>query len=53
MSRYIKGERQPDFEIVANMATALNTTTDYLLELQLHKLQWGTILWSKFNQIKL
>lgn len=31
MSRYIKGERQPDFEIVANMATALNTTTDYLL----------------------
>lgn len=31
MSRYIKGERQPDVEIVANMATALNTTTDYLL----------------------
>lgn len=31
MSRYLNGERQPDFEIVANMATALNTTTDYLL----------------------
>ncbi|MCR4594168.1 MAG: helix-turn-helix domain-containing protein [Clostridiales bacterium] len=32
MSRYLKNEREPKIEVVANMATALNTTTDYLIE---------------------
>lgn len=31
MSRYIRGDRTPKGPVVANMATALNTTTDYLL----------------------
>lgn len=31
MSRYIKNEREPKAAIVANIATALHTTTDYLL----------------------
>ena len=31
MSRYIKGNRVPKGPIIANIATALHTTTDYLL----------------------
>ena len=31
MSRYIKGDRVPKGPILANIAKALNTTTDYLL----------------------
>ena len=31
LSKYLKNEREPKMEIIANMATALNTTTDYLL----------------------
>ena len=31
MSRYLKDEREPKMEVIANMATALNTTTDYLI----------------------
>ena len=31
MSRYIGGNRQPRRETLANMATALHTTSDYLL----------------------
>ena len=31
LSRYLKDEREPKMEVIANMATALNTTTDYLL----------------------
>ena len=31
MCRYIKNEREPRIEVVANMATALNTTVDYLI----------------------
>ena len=31
MSRYMRGERQPRAEAVANMATALGVTSDYLL----------------------
>ena len=31
MSRYISNERMPKAEILANMATALRTTSDYLL----------------------
>lgn len=31
LCRYLNDEREPKMEIVANMATALNTTTDYLL----------------------
>ena len=31
LSRYLKDEREPKMETIANIATALNTTTDYLL----------------------
>lgn len=31
MCRYIKNEREPKIEVVANMATALNTTVEYLI----------------------
>ncbi len=31
MSRYLKGDRQPRADVVANMATALHTTSDALL----------------------
>ena len=31
LSRYMTGERFPKSDILANIATALNTTTDYLL----------------------
>ncbi len=31
MSRYMSGDRIPSGDIVANMATALKTTSDYLL----------------------
>lgn len=31
MSRYVKGERMPRMNTVANIATALHTTSDYLL----------------------
>lgn len=31
MSRYIKGDRVPKGPIIANIAVALHTTTDYLL----------------------
>lgn len=31
MSRYLKNEREPKMEVVANLATALDTTTDYLI----------------------
>ena len=31
MSRYIKGDRVPKGPVIANIATTLHTTTDYLL----------------------
>lgn len=31
MCRYLKNERKPKIEVVANMATALNTTVEYLI----------------------
>lgn len=31
MSRYVKGERMPRMNTVANIATALQTTSDFLL----------------------
>ena len=31
MSRYINNEREPKAEVIANIATALNTTSDYLI----------------------
>ena len=31
LSRYISGEREPKPEMIANIATALQTTSDYLL----------------------
>ena len=29
LSRYLSDDREPKMEVIANMATALNTTTDY------------------------
>lgn len=34
MSRYISGDRDPKAEVLANIATALHTTTDYLLGIE-------------------
>ena len=31
MSRYLKGDREPKIDTIANLATALNTTSDYLI----------------------
>ena len=31
MSKYLKNERRPRIEVVANLATALNTTSDFLI----------------------
>lgn len=33
LSRYISGDREPKPEMIANIATALQTTSDYLLGL--------------------
>lgn len=32
MSRYLKDERVPKADVIANLATALNTTSDYLIK---------------------
>ena len=34
LSRYISGDRDPKPEVLANMATALHTTSDYLLGIE-------------------
>ncbi len=34
MSRYISGDREPRPETIANIATALRTTSDYLLGIE-------------------
>lgn len=34
MSRYISGDRDPKPEVIANIATALHTTSDYLLGIE-------------------
>lgn len=34
ISRYISGEREPKPETLANIATALNTTSDFLLGIE-------------------
>lgn len=31
MCRYVRNEREPKLEVVANLATALHTTADYLI----------------------
>lgn len=34
ISRYISGEREPKPDVLANIATALHTTSDYLLGIE-------------------
>lgn len=34
LSRYISGDREPKAETLANIATALHTTSDYLLDIE-------------------
>ena len=34
LSRYIAGEREPKADMLANIATALSTTSDYLLGIE-------------------
>ena len=43
LSRYINNERQPKAEILANIATALNTTSDYLINGKTEKLDFAEI----------
>ena len=34
MSRYISGDREPKLDVLANIATALHTTSDFLLGIE-------------------
>lgn len=34
LSRYVSGDREPKAEMLANIATALNTTSDFLLGIE-------------------
>ena len=34
LSRYVSGDREPKAEVLANIATALGTTSDYLLGIE-------------------
>lgn len=34
LSRYVNGEREPKADMLANIATALNTTSDFLLGIE-------------------
>ncbi len=34
LSRYISGDREPKADMIANIATALSTTSDYLLGIE-------------------
>ncbi len=34
LSRYVSGSREPKADMLANIATALNTTSDYLLGIE-------------------
>ena len=34
MSRYVSGDREPKPDVLANIATALHTTSDYLLGIE-------------------
>lgn len=40
MSRYINGTREPKPDVIANMATALHTTSDYLLGIKNDDLEY-------------
>ena len=43
LSRYINNERQPKVEILANIATALNTTSDFLINGQTEEIDFADI----------
>lgn len=43
ISRYIAGTREPDSKTIANIATALNVTSDYLLGLEGEEYNYGQV----------
>ena len=43
LSRYINNERQPKAEILANIATALNTTSDYLVKGKVDEIDFAEV----------
>ena len=43
MSRYIAGTREPKPDVIANMATALHTTSDYLLGIKNDDLEYHQV----------
>ena len=43
MSRYISGDRDPKPEVLANIATALHTTSDYLLGIEMDEFSFPRI----------
>lgn len=43
MSRYLRNEREPRMEVIANFATALNTTSDYLINGTENEVEYGYI----------
>ena len=44
VSRIIKGERTPKSDVLANIATALHTTSDYLLGIENEEFDSGKII---------
>ena len=43
LSRYITGDRDPKPEMIANIATALRTTSDYLLGIEADKFDFPRV----------
>ncbi len=43
MSRYISGARDPNPEVIANIATALHTTSDYILGIENNDFNYNKI----------
>ena len=44
ISRYISGEREPKPDMIANLATALHTTSDYLLGIENEEFNYNGVL---------
>lgn len=52
MSRYLKNEREPKIEVVANLATALNTTVDYLVNGRSESNTFDEVYHNDFNKFQ-
>ena len=43
LSRYVSGDREPKADMLANISTALHTTSDFLLGIDFYKLLCYTV----------